>query len=122
MGALAKIKTDASVYNHRKYFIFLAIPINMLLWGCEIWALRTSLLKKIEVFLHLSIQRILGISMTELKYKRITNETVRTKCFGILNIEEKLAKRQLTFIGKVTRDSDDHLSTKLLTTWCNHKR
>ena len=60
--------------------------------------------------------------MTEVKYKRIPNETVRRKCFGILNIEEKIATQQLTFIGKVTRNSDDHLPTKLLTAWCNHKR
>ena len=90
MGALEKLWTDASVDNHSKYLIFLAIPINMLLWVCESWALPTSLLKKLEVFLHRSIQRILGIRMNEVKDQRITNETVRRKCFGILNIEEKL--------------------------------
>ena len=35
---------------------------------------------------------------------------------------KKIATRQLTFIGKVARNSDDYLPTKLLTTWCNHKR
>ena len=122
IGALAKIWTDASVDNHSKYLIFLAIPINLLLWGCESWALRTSLLKKLEVFLHRSIRRIPGISMTEVKDQRITNETVRRIFFGILNIEEQIAKRQLPFIGKVTNNSDEHLFTKLLTAWCNHKR
>ena len=122
MGALAKFWTDASVDNHSKYLIFLAIPINLLLWGCESWALQTSLLIKLEVFLHRNIRRILGISMTEVKDQRITNETVRRNCFGILNSEEKIATRQLTFIGKVTRNSDDHLPTKLITAWCNHKR
>ena len=68
MGALAKFWTYASVDNHSKYLIFLAIPINLLLY----W---TSFLKKLEVFLHHSIQRILGISMTEVKYQHITNET-----------------------------------------------
>ena len=86
MGALSKLWTDASVDNHSKYLIFLAIPINMLLRGCEIWALRTCLLEKLEVFLHRRIQHILGISMTVVKYQYITNETIRRKCFGILNI------------------------------------
>ena len=45
MGALAKLCTDASVNNHSKYLIFLAITINLILWGYESWALRTSLLK-----------------------------------------------------------------------------
>ena len=81
MGALAKLWTDASVYNHSMYLIFLAIPINMILWGCEIWALRKSLLEKLEVFLQHSIRTILGISITAVKYQRITNETLRRKFF-----------------------------------------
>ena len=32
-----------------------------------------------------------------------------------------MAKRQLNFIGKVTRNSDEQLPTKLLTEWCNNK-
>ena len=77
MGDLSKFWTDASVDNRSKYLIFLAIPINLLLWVCEIWALRTSLLENLEVFLHCSIGRILGISMTEMKDQHITNDTVR---------------------------------------------
>ena len=122
MGALDKFWTDASVDNHRKYLIFIAIPINMLLWVCEIWVLQKSLLKCFEVFLHRSIQCILGIIMTEVKYQRITNKTVRRKCFGIFNIKEQIATWQLTFIGKVIQSYDDHLPTKLLNAWCNHKR
>ena len=90
MVALAKLCTDASVENRSKYLIFLAIPINLLLWGCEIWALRTSLLKNLEVFLHRSIRHVLFIIVTEVKDKRIKNETVRRKKFDIPNIEKKL--------------------------------
>ena len=60
--------------------------------------------------------------MTEVKHQRITNKTVRRNIFGILNIEEQIATRQLTFIGKETRNSDDYLPTKLITAWCNYKR
>ena len=88
MGPLAKLWKDASVDNHSKYLIFLTIPINLLLWGCESWALRTSLLKNLEVFLHCSIRRILGISITEVKDQHITNETVRRKFFDIPNTKK----------------------------------
>ena len=77
---------------------------------------------KIEAFLHRIIRCILGISMTEVKDQRITNEIVRRNFFDILNIEEQIATQQLTFIGKVTRNSEDHLPNKLLSWWCNHKR
>ena len=35
MGALNKFWTDDSVDNRSKHLIFLAIPINLLPWGCE---------------------------------------------------------------------------------------
>ena len=88
MGALAKFWTDASVNNSSKYLIFLAIPINLLLWVCESWGLRTSLLKKLEVLLNRSIQIILGISMADVKDQHITNKTVKKKFFDIPNIEK----------------------------------
>ena len=122
MGSPTKFWTESSIKNCSKYLIFLNIPINLLLWGCEIWALHISLLKKLEVFLHHSIQRMPGINISEVKEQRITNETVRKKLFDIPNIEKQIATRQLTFIGKVARNFDDHLPTELLTTWCNHRR
>ena len=85
MGALDKFWIDASVNNHSKYLIFLVITINLLKWGCESWALQTSLLNNLEEFLHHIIRRILGISMAEMKYQHITNETVRKKLFDVLN-------------------------------------
>ena len=59
--------------------------------------------------------------MDEEKYKHITNETVRKKFFNITNIKKQITTRQLTFIVKVACNSDDHLPTKLITAWCNHK-
>ena len=63
--------TDASVNNRRNYLIFLAISTNLVLWGCESRAFRTSLMKDLEVFLYFSIRRILGIRITEVKDQRI---------------------------------------------------
>ena len=100
----------------------MAIPCNLLLWGGESWALRTSLLSKLEVFLHRSVIRILGIRMAEVKEGRIRNSEVRGGLFNIPTIQNQIAKRQLTFIGKVVSNSGLQLPTKLLTAWCNHKQ
>ena len=45
-----------------------------------------------------------------------------SKIFCILKIQNQVTKRQLTFIGKVTCNSDKQLPTKILTAWCNNKR
>ena len=63
MGEMADFWDDDHVDVYSKYLIFRAIPCNLLLWGCESWALRQTLLDALEVFLHRSVRRILQIKM-----------------------------------------------------------
>ena len=121
-GALNHFWTDRAVDDYSKYLIFWAIPINLLLWGCESWALRETTLRKLEVFLHRGIRKFLRIDTTQVIDERITNGSVRTRFFSIPTIRNQIAQRQLTFIGKVVRNRDDQLPTQLLTAWCNNKR
>ena len=77
--------------------------MNLLLWGCETWSLRQVLLNKVEVFLHRSIRRILGITITQVQEERIRNEHVRKLFYDIPRVRNMIAARQLGFIGKVMR-------------------
>ena len=120
MGALNPFWSNPAVDLKSKYLIFCAIPTNLLLWGCESWSLRKDLLRKLEVFFHRSIRRILGIRILQVKEERITNESVRTRFMQIPSLADQLAKRQLTFLGRIVRNRDDQLPTKLITAWCNH--
>ena len=60
--------------------------------------------------------------MTEVKEERIRNAQVRERFFNIPTIQNQITKRQLVFIGKVVRNSDLQITTKILTAWCNHKQ
>ena len=60
--------------------------------------------------------------MTEVKEEIIRNAEARERFFNIPTIQNQTTKRQITFIGKVVRNSDQQLPTKLLTAWCNHQR
>ena len=95
--------------NFSKHLIFCAIPCNLLLWGCESWEIRKSTLKKLEVFLHVNIGKILRITTTMVIDDKITNESVRKRFFDTPTIRHQLARRQLTFIGKVVRNSEDQI-------------
>ena len=53
--------------------------------------------------------------------EKITNQSLRKWFFNIPIIRNQLAKRKLTFIGKVVRNSEDQIPTKLLTAWCDNK-
>ena len=122
MGALNPFWKDKAVDDYSKYLIFCAIPCNLLLWGCESWALREATLQKLEVFLHRSVRKILRITITQVIDDSITNDSLRVRFFNIPSIRNQIAKRQLTFIGKVVRNTDDQIPTQLLTAWCEHPR
>ena len=74
MGEMASLWDDNHVDVYSKYLIFREIPCNFLLWGCESWALRQTLLDALEVFLHQSVRRILRIQVRHVIDHRIKNE------------------------------------------------
>ena len=103
-----------------KYMIFLAIPCNFLLWGCDSWVLRQFLLDTLEVFLHRNIMNILGINMTKVRDMRIKNKSIRIMFYNIPCIRNQATFRQLSYVGKIFRCKWPHLPTGLLKAWCNH--
>jgi hypothetical protein len=50
MGALKNVWNSPHLDIWSKYLLFRAIPMNLLLWGCETWSMRKALSNKLEVF------------------------------------------------------------------------
>ena len=103
MGAMSAFWDDNHVDVYPNYLIFCAIPCNLLLWGCESWDLRQTLLGALEVFLHRSVRRILQIKMRHVIEHQIKNEQVCEMFFNIPTIRNQIAFCQLTYIGKIVR-------------------
>ena len=61
----------------KKLSIFLALPANLLLWGCKTWALRQTHIDQLNVFWHRSIQNTLGIPMQDVIDDHISNKQIR---------------------------------------------
>ena len=79
MGSLNNFWADDTVGNVSKHLMFCATPCNLLLWGCKSSAIREATLKKLEVFLHINIKKILRITTTMVIDDKITNESVRKR-------------------------------------------
>jgi len=78
---LLQQETSESIFQ---YIIFLAIPINLLLCGCESWAVRVDhYVKKIEHFIQRQMRKILNINMLQVK-EHITREQVRERFHHIM--------------------------------------
>ena len=122
IGAMSKIWDNDHVDTYLKYLIFKAISCNLLLWGCEIWAQRKSLLASLEVFLHRGIMRILKIRMSKAIEQHITNTSIQEKFYNIPTIKKQIFLRQLMYLGKIFCREDLHIPTRLLTVLCDHLR
>ena len=79
-------------------------------------------MNKLEVFLHRNVIKIIKIIITMVIDKKIKNESVQKRFFNIPTIWYQLAKRQLTFIGKAVRNSEEQIPTQLHTAWYDNKR
>ncbi len=89
--------------------------------GLQTWSLQQSLLDKLEVFLHWSIQRILAINITHVKEERIWNTTNWNIFYDIPDVEYMIAARQLDFIRKAIQGPHDQPSWCMTTECCDHQ-
>jgi hypothetical protein len=56
-----------------------AIIVNLLLWGCESWAIKENDRQRLETCHHRCIRRMLNITIYDVMEKHITNEKTRKK-------------------------------------------
>ena len=103
MGALKLFFHRAEVSLQAKYLVFMAIPINLLLWGCESWALRKDLLNKLERFVRRKIRGILKLNMWHIKEQRITIKQLQERFNNIPDVQTLVDVRTMQFLGKVVR-------------------
>ena len=64
------------IFRNRKISLHIATTINILLWGCDTWALTCLQITRLEVFYHKCIHRMLGITMHQVKEHEIKNEFI----------------------------------------------
>ena len=62
-----------------KRIIFMALPMQTVLYGCEYWTLTDQLRGKLSTFQHKSMRRVLGINMHDVQELHIKNEQVNKK-------------------------------------------
>ena len=100
----------------------MAIPINLLLRGCECWPLRTDLLHQLELFVHRSIRKILNINMTQVREQQIILEKLREWFNKIPSLEALIDTRRMYFLGKIVRGPVTLPPKELLIVFCTTNR
>ena len=104
MWYLSKKWEDKNVDTYSKYMLFQAVLCNLLLWGCESWALRKYLLSSPEVFLNMGIRRTLKIKMGQVIDQHIKNFNTRDVLQHPDGLEpDQISSTQLTWQAIPTR-------------------
>ena len=96
--------------------MYIAGPLNILLWGSESWSISDHNHNNLCNF-HSAIRRILGFWMDEVKECHITNEQVRKWFNNTPLIDDFIARRMWTYMGKVLRTKSKPLPKKMLGAW-----
>jgi hypothetical protein len=102
-GAMRKFFEREEIDLFTKYLVFLAIHINILLWGVESWALHTKHIKKLQIWINRKIRSILRISMHQVKNERITEEELWERFHNISSVQVMIDSRRMKFLAKVVR-------------------
>jgi hypothetical protein len=117
LGAAKSFFDNKDVDKRIKSHIYVAGPLNALLWGCKTWNLTKGNLSKLTSFHHSAICRILAISWKQVREKHIKNKEVRGMLYNIPNIDAFITRRTAVYIRKITRSEGNSLPKKLLAAW-----
>jgi hypothetical protein len=98
-----------------------AIIVNLLLWGCESWALKEEDRRRIEVFHHRSLRRMLNITIYQVMEQHISNDEVRTRMKSY-SMKQTMELRRARWLEKISHMGPDRGPRKILVAWTTNER
>ena len=116
-GSLRKVLCDRNIDKKIRAQIYLAIPISILLWSCEAWAIGQGHIKSLATFHHKCAKQMCGINQYHHRTYHITNTSILKNRLGIQRMDQILTKRQLCFLRRVSRMPEEQLTRQVLSSW-----
>jgi len=93
--------------------LYLQIPLNIALWGCDSWALKEDHLRQLRRFHHDSIRALLGFKRIWHKERSIKMAELRERA-GLPTMEQLVTDRTLGFLKKVALMPETRLTRCML--------
>ena len=110
---LHSILSDKTIDLSTRRALYLAMPINILLSGCESWALSAKHFDKLEKFHNKCVRKMRKISMWHVQKYRIKNaESLRR--VKMQPMKKIIRVRQLRFLQKVSNKPQRSLTVQIM--------
>ncbi len=121
MGQLRGIFADTNIPMNVKRNLYLAIPFNTAIWGCESWCMSAATVRKLTTFHLRALRRLLNLNMFEVEQYSITNEAV-LGAIAVPAILDFIRRLQLLWIHSILCMPHHLLPARLLLAWVQHPR
>ena len=102
--------------------IYEATVLNILLWGCESWALTVELRRNLEVCHHRFLRRMAKINIYDVMEHHISNDEIREKLGHCKTIHQAMELKRAKWLQKLATWDYNRNPRKLLKAWYYKKR
>jgi hypothetical protein len=113
---------NQSIPIRTRCHFYQAIVVNIVLWGCESWALKAEDRTRLERFHRHCLRRICNITMWDVKEKKITCTQLRKMAANSPSMESLMESRRLNWLSKVCNMDESRSPRRLLGAWCRTSR
>ena len=120
-AVMRRMLTCKSLPERLRVKAYEATVLNILLYGCECWALKESDRSKLEACHHRFLRSILQISMLDVKENSIRNETIREQ-LGCHSLHTHMELRRARWIEKIANMPESRNPRKVFITWTPQSR
>ena len=123
-GAFATMKRvlcNKNIDTKLRIRLYDATVINILLWGCESWALTEELRRKLEVCHHRFLRKMVGVTIYDVKDHHISNAQVREELNNCYTFHQSLELRRARWLEKLALMSCKRGPRNTLLSWIYKK-
>jgi hypothetical protein len=117
----ACIFSRKQVSYEAKRAAYVALVLPVLLYGCECWAISSSMLQKLESFHHRCVRTLTGTNLWNAREQHVKTVTLLER-LGVRSLKYYVHRRTLRWLGHVARMPFDRLPRKMLSAWVHAPR
>ena len=119
---MAKLLKDENISRSLRIRLYEATVVNIMLFGCESWALKAQDRAKLEAAHHIFLRSMRNISMLEVKEKHIKNTDIRQQMNNCYSIAQTMELRRCRWLEKLAKMDDSRNPRRLLQAWTPQPR
>ena len=121
-GALSScLFRSTAVTTAAKVTVYEGEILSILLYGCEAWLITERIMQRLRVFHAQCLRVMAGVSRAQTFTERISTHELSQQ-LGLASIETYTYRRQLRWLGHVSRMPFERAPRRMLTSWVAAKR